>query len=452
MVVGTEEHAFTRYRRLCLNSQIPNHERLRSHSESCPDNLWGFPAYSVREAWGELRRRRMVRAIQPLWGVFGEPVIAQTWTPRSGDVFDSIEREEERIGWPEMLRFGRVRAIRKSQNGRLLAVISQSDERQRKHVVVSARFLHLAVGYPAIQLLPDLGNFRERFGDQRRVVNAYEDHSHVYQHLREHGGTVILRGRGIVASRIIQRLWEERAHNENIQIIHLHRSRLAAGHRFGIARRPVKDEFELQPFNWPKGCWGGEPRRLLERASDERRKQLLDVWGGTTTARRRDWLQMIEDGLRQGWYWPEYGVVREVDLADDGVVTQISSKLGGGGTLELKVDFVIDCTGLIAGLERSPLLTDLMETYQLPRNQLGRVQVSNDFEVDGMRHAEARLYAAGAITLGGPFAAVDSFLGLQFAALRAVDSIYSQRPDGLRRLNGLYSLWQWTKWARGVSP
>ena len=43
-VVGNEEHAIARYRRLCANSQIPDHERLRSHSESCPDNVWGFPA------------------------------------------------------------------------------------------------------------------------------------------------------------------------------------------------------------------------------------------------------------------------------------------------------------------------------------------------------------------------------------------------------------------------
>ena len=29
------------YQELCLNSQIPPHERLRSNSDSCPDNIWG---------------------------------------------------------------------------------------------------------------------------------------------------------------------------------------------------------------------------------------------------------------------------------------------------------------------------------------------------------------------------------------------------------------------------
>ena len=110
--------------------------------------------------------------------------------------------------------------------------------------------MHLVVGYPAIQLLPDLGDFRERTGDREHVVSAYEEHNQIYSYLREHGGTVLIRGRGIVASRIIQRLVEEREHNRSIQIIHLHRSRLGAvGNQFGRTRRLVVDQFEMQPFN-----------------------------------------------------------------------------------------------------------------------------------------------------------------------------------------------------------
>ncbi len=42
-------------------------------------------------------------------------------------------------------------------------------------------------------------------GDFHSVVNAYENHEQVYDHLRKHGGLVLVRGRGIVASRILQR-------------------------------------------------------------------------------------------------------------------------------------------------------------------------------------------------------------------------------------------------------
>lgn len=454
LVAGIEERPHGRYERLCADSQIPHTERLRSNSDSCPDNVWGFPGYAVREAWRELKRGNVKTGGSVLWGIFGEPAIAQTYTPRAGDVFRSIECEMERIGWRQMLHTGRIRAIRKSSEGRLLAVISASDAQRRRHFVVSARFLHLAIGYPAIQLLPDLAEYREKYEDRRRVVNAYENHDHVYAQLRQRGGTVIIRGRGIVASRIIQRLWEERRHNQNIRIIHLQRSRLTEGHRYGSSRRVVRDQFELQPFNWPKACWGGELRQQLEESSNEERKRLLDIWGGTTTADRSDWRRMIATGLREGWYRTEFGVVREVKPMGSGVATSISSTLSGGGTLELSADFIIDCTGLVASPDRSPLISDMIKTYNLPLNKLGRLQVTNDFEVEGMRHGEGRLYASGAITLGGPYAAVDSFLGLQYAALAAMDSMRraSPRPKGVRRLNGLYSFWQWLKWARGVAP
>ena len=148
-------------------------------------------------------------------------------------------------------------------------------------------------------------------------------------------------------------------------------------------------------------------------------------------------------------------MVREVDRDGDGrVATRISSSLAGGGSLELTADYVIDCTGLVAKPDRSPLLGDLIERYDLPLNKLDRLAVANDFELPAMRHVDGRFYAAGAVTLGGPYAAVDSFLGLQYSALRAVQAMQRERPRAphLRRLNGLYSLWQWTKWARGATP
>ena len=38
------------YEYLTRVSQIPRGERLRSDSASCPDNIWGFPSYALREA------------------------------------------------------------------------------------------------------------------------------------------------------------------------------------------------------------------------------------------------------------------------------------------------------------------------------------------------------------------------------------------------------------------
>jgi pSer/pThr/pTyr-binding forkhead associated (FHA) protein len=453
LVASNDEKPYGRYRRLVQNSQIPDHERLRSNSDSCPDCIWGFPGYAVREIWRELWRGNIPLALKVAWQIFGEPTLAPTFTPRTEDVWRALDRESRRINWDSMLVLGRIRAIRKTEEGRILAVVSQSDQTTRRHLAVSARLVHLAPGYPSLQFLPDLAEFREKHGDRERVVNAYENHNHVYQYLRQNGGTVVLRGRGIVASRIIQRLYEERKHNPNIRVIHLHRSKLAKGHSYGLSKRGIADDFEFQPFNWPKSGWGGQTRVTLEKASPEERKRLLEIWGGTTTADRPDWKRIVKNGIKEGWYRPEYGVVDEVRPGEGGkVITRIRSASLAGTILELPADFIIDCTGLVAAPERSPMLADLLQTYNLPKNPLGRVHVSNDFEIEGMRHGEARMWTAGAITLGGPYAPVDSFLGLQYAALRASRHMLRFRPKKMRKLNGIYSFFQWLRWATGGTP
>jgi hypothetical protein len=93
-----------------------------------------------------------------------------------------------------------------------------------------------------------------------------------------------------------------------------------------------------------------------------------------------------------------------------------------------------------------------LEHHDLGRNPKGRLKVANDFEIIGMENGNGRMYASGAMTLGGPYAAVDSFLGLQYAAQRSVDSLTRHRAPGLRRLNGFRSISQWLRWARGVAP
>ncbi len=452
-VAGTETMPMARWARLCANSQIPPHERIRSNSESTPDNVWGFPGYAIREGFRELGNGNLKTAASCFWSVFGEPAVAQTYTPKLEQVVSSVDREVERIGWADMLRIGRIRHIRKSEEGRLVAIVSQSDATKRRHIAISARAMHLSIGYPAVQLLSDLAAYRERHADLERVVNAYEPHDHIYEHLRKNGGVALLRGRGIVASRVLQRLWEERRHNPNIQVIHLHRSRLVNGHRYGRARRLVEEQYEFQPFNWPKSCWGGEYLDQIERSTPDQRKALLDVLGGTSTANRSDWREIVREGVRDGWYRSEFGTVRTVEPTEDGrVSTHISSTLGGGGDLSLVADFVIDCTGLVASAGRSPLLADMLDRYQAPLNPLGRLAVTNSYEIEAMRHGNSRMYASGALTLGGPMAAVDSFLGLQFTALRAVDDMQDMGLRGLRKLNGLNSAAQWWKWARKVAP
>ncbi len=453
LALGMEDKPYARYQQLCLNSQIPLHERLRSNSDSCPDNIWGVPSYAWREAWHDLGHGHVGSALGYLWQVFAEPTWAETYTPRAGNVFDSIDREAARIGWGEMFRYGRVRAIRKTDDGRYAIAYSRTTAHQRDHAFVVGRYLHVATGYPAIQFLPDLQDYRATHGDFRSVVNAYEPHDHVYESLERQGGTVLIRGRGIVASRVLQRLYEARQRNPNIAVLHLMRSPKPQGNRFGHAQRQVKNHAELQPFNWPKACWGGTLRAQLEAATADERLRLLRDWGGTTTADRRDWQRITHTGLAQGWYKIAFGDVERVEPGLlGGTITHIRER-DFKGTTQLNADFIVDATGLEARVNSSPLLEDLVNHYALPLNALGRLSVSNDFEVVELQSGtQGRLYAAGAITLGGPYAAVDSFLGLQYAALRSVEHLASQRSPHLRPLHFSRSMAQWLKWILNQSP
>lgn len=452
--IGLQPEPYGRYARLCQNSQIPLHERLRSDSGSTPDNIWGWPGYAVREIWDHLKNGRLIKAGKTAWQIFGEPSLAETFTPISGRVFNSIDKEARRIGWDKIWRYGHAKAIRKTDDGRYVVAYSQSSpETGRRHCLIIATYLHIAVGYPGIRLLPDLQKYREETHDFKAVVNAYENHEQIYEHLRKEGGVVLLRGRGIVASRVLQRLYETRAQNTNIAVLHLMRSPVVEGNKYGPSRRSVNHHWEYQPFNWPKGSWGGEQLITLEKADDPTRDQLLNDWGGTTTADRGDWRRIVNSGVREGWYQIRFGSVKQVEREPDG---QLATIIKGKGQIEeearLVADFIIDCTGLEAKVETNPLLKDLLEHYKLGRNPKGRLKVANDFELIGMQNGTARMYAAGAMTLGGPHAAVDSFLGLQFAAQRSVDALTRHRAPGLRYLNGFRSIAQWLRWARGVAP
>jgi pSer/pThr/pTyr-binding forkhead associated (FHA) protein len=461
--IGVDPVPYGKYERLCRYSQIPLHERLRSNSISTPDNIWGFPGYASREAWRELSSGKL-GGLKHVLQVFAEPALSESYTPRAGDVFKSMDREAKRIGWERIWMPGRIMAVRKTDDGRYAvayrvpADLAKSGPRNR---VVVASYLHIAMGYPASRYLDDLQEFKRRHPRSQRVINAYEQHDTIYEDLEANGGIVLLRGRGIVASRILQRLYEARAKNKEIRVLHVMRSRIETGRSYDLARRLAVHDFEYQPFNWPKSCWGGPLRQQLERADDAERIRLLQKWGGTTTADRGDWDEIIVQGKREGWYKPFFGVVERIELRGDKLISELESSQAFREEVRLQADYIVDCTGLIAELDANPVLRDLIETYRLPRNRasgrgaeqrLSGIKVTNDFEIEGLRNGSGRVYAAGVITLNGPYAAVDSFLGLQYAALRSVDHLAAEQAPAVSAMGPMRSARQWLKWCRGEAP
>jgi hypothetical protein len=431
------------YEHLTRVSQIPGDERLRSDSASTPDNIWGFPSYALREAFAG---RTLRQVVAPLWQVATEPILTNYYTPRAGDVFRALQREFDRIGFADMQVHGTVRMVRRRRGGGYFTVLMPpKDAGRRLRVAYRSRFVHLAVGYPGLKYLPDLQAYRAATGDHHRVVNAYEGHEHVYQELRARPGTVVVRGGGIVASRILQRLIDDRdEQGTGVQIVHLFRTYVTGSHGPSIfMRRRGGDGWAYQGFNYPKSAWGGQLKLQMRRLEGADRAELYELIGGTNTPVRKLWQSQLRRGRREGWYRTLAGEVKKVEQRDGGLNVSIST---GGGVYELPAHFIIDCTGLEADMSEHRVLDDLLRHGGAARNPLGRLDVERHFEVRGTRNGTGRLYASGTATLGGYFPGVDTFLGLQIAAQEICDDLAKLRFCA--RTGPWRSTVQWWRWVR----
>ncbi len=428
-------------------SQASRDERLRSDSSACPDNIWGFPSYALREAFGA----ETVRAFfAPLWQVVTEPVLAEHFTPRVAQVLAAMERESRRIGYPEMACAGQVRMVRRRQAGGFFTILTPPEgNTQTRRLAFRSGYVHLAVGYAGLTFLPDLQAYRESNRSSSRVVNAYEPHEHVYDQLRRRPGTVMLRGSGISASRVLNRLIRERnMHGLQTRIVHIFDTYVSGptGPRF--MRRDGGDGFTYQAFQDPKSVWGGQFRDRARRTAIGDRVEFYDSLGGTSTPRRESWLTDLADAREQGVYT---AIVGTVDALERGTDDQITARIQTGESVLLAgASFVIDCTGLESDIGEQRVLADLLQHTGASRNPLGRLDVEPSFEVRGTRSGRGRLYASGAATHGGYLPGVDTFLGLQIAAQEICDDL---TEDGfVGRLGPLTSVRQWLRWIRNRTP
>src|SRR5215472_8442434 len=297
-VLSNLDFPWQTYEYLTRVSQIPRPERIRSDSASRPDNIWGFPSYALTEAfqegkWGEL------------WHVFTEPMWADFYTPKAGRVFAGLERESQRIGWQHMLAKGQVRMVRKRQGGGYFVVLTpMAGSTATKRLAYRAEFVHLAVGYPGLKFLAELQDFRTKHQDFHHVVSAYELHEHVYEAARTKHLVVMLRGGGIVASRVLQRLMDDRErHGLTTEIVHLFRTYITSSHGPNAwNRRKGADGFAYQGFNYPKSVWGGQLKARMRRLEGDDRATAYKLMGGTNTPYRRRWQAQMKQGRHAGWY------------------------------------------------------------------------------------------------------------------------------------------------------
>lgn len=388
--------------------------------------------------------------MRPLWHVLTEPLFGEHFAPRVGQVIAAMARESARIRYPDMVVAGQVRMVRRRAAGGYFTVLTPPEATAgTKRIAFRSGYVHLALGYAGLKFLPDLQAYRLSNRAPHRVVNAYEPHEHVYDQLRRRPGTVMVRGSGMVAARVLQRLIEERdVHGLQTRIVHIFDTYVAGptGERF--MRRRGGDGFAYQPFDEPKAVWGGQLRDRARKTEGAERVAFYESLGGASTPLRRRWQAQLAAARAQGWYSTLEG---EVEALDSGVDDVITARIQtGASVLMAEASFVIDCAGLESDITEQRILADLLKHSGASRNPLGRLDVEPTFEVRGTRSGRGRLYASGAATHGGYLPGVDTFLGLQIAAQEIADDLTS---DGFcRRLGPTRSVRQWLRWAADSAP
>ena len=453
-VVGLSAVPYGRYKDLTEYSQVPGHERLRSDSSGMPDSIWSFPSYAVQEAWAK-------KTLAPLFSVATEPVFTDYWTPQAKQVFDSIDRERRRIDYESMFIPGQVRAIRRRKGGGYFVICNELDAGHHvNRFAIRAAHVHFAFGYPGIRFAEELEKYRKAEFAGTRLVNAYEPHEHVYDELNRTGkGVVIVRGAGIVSSRILQRLMEDRwKYGTNVEVRQLIRTfvdgtqvRPFKGQKgwrqWLFYRRKAANGFSYQAYNSPKGTWGGQLKNRIANAEGDELKAIYAQLGGTHTPYRRLWQEQLKRATKEGWYVAEQATVASIEsVSGGGLACGVDFK---GYQATIDADFVIDATGLESGVRKNSVVDDLFQHMNLAENVMNRIQVERTFEVRNTRSANSRLYASGVMTLGSYYAGVDSFLGLQYAALQIADDL--ARVGFCKRIGVVRSFSQWSKWARNVN-
>jgi hypothetical protein len=441
-VVSTVLRPYENLRQLIRTGQIQDDDPLRSDSASRVDNIWGFPGYAVEEA---IRRR----SLRPLWKVLTEPIAAEFYNPSPGLVFRGLDREAGRIGWDSMLVAGRAELVRHRLEGGYFCLVHPVDH--SPPCVLRSHYVHLGTGYPALGYASELTEYRLRYREFFNVVHAYEPHEHVYQVLQRQGGTILVRGAGITASRVLQRLIDDRDRSDqDVRILHLFRD--PAKHPPG--RRgsgpPAGHGWRYQAFSFPKSASSGQLREQLTSLSSAERSARIAALSGTTTAKRGGWQRQLRRARSEGFYRALSGEIKAIEPSRDQRVRLDIADPAGDSPVRLNVDFVLDCTGMSPRLRNNPLLADLIDCSGAAVNALGGLDVGRHFEVRGSCGEAGRLYASGVIAQGGYLAPADSFLGFTYAALLICDDLAAQ--GACARLSLARSVAGWVKWLADRAP
>ena len=137
---------------------------------------------------------------------------ADFYTPKAGMVFGHLEREAKRIRYWDMLVKGQVRMVRRRQGGGYFTILTPPEgASQTKRVAFRSHVRALGDRLPGAEVpARPAGVPHQDAGLPPRRQRLRGPRARLQPAARPGPGTVLIRGGGIVASRVLQRLMDDR--------------------------------------------------------------------------------------------------------------------------------------------------------------------------------------------------------------------------------------------------
>ncbi|MBV9820142.1 MAG: hypothetical protein JOZ07_17565 [Solirubrobacterales bacterium] len=356
---------------------------LRSESEShflAPD----WPTFAQIDAWSR-------RSPAPLWRS-----TRRKYNPGVPEILTEATVVQKRMGWEESRVPLRVGWLQREMEPMPHFVLYDEDA----NFVGRSKHVMLAPGHGPLSFPPVLAKARTDPSLAERIVQAYEPKRYVP------GGRYIVLGAGIASV------------NEWANILDVGGSALA------LTRNPQP---ETQDLNVPRCLFESLGIDAYVALPFEQRVRFLGEVLKGTRPDRRQWLERIERGQREGRFAAAVGDIAEIEAGAAGLHVRIDGKSTDIGWLD--VTGIVAGTGFNKSVLTIPLLRRIVEFYDLPVDN-GRLKLQTNCGVPGLDRPESRLCCMGLIA-NNVIPHGDTIAGLKFIARRFVSDV--ARAERLRR-------------------
>jgi hypothetical protein len=357
---------------------------LRSESEShfFPAD---WPTFAQLDAWSRKSPAPLIRTTRRKYNPGVPEILTQAGVVARRLGWDSV-RVPRRVGWLQ-------REVSPSNH----FILYDEDA----NFIGRSRHVMLALGHGPLVFPPALAKAREQPALAERIVQAYAPKQYAAS------GRYIVIGSGIAS-------------------INEWANGLDAGAKvIALRRNPAPDE---QDLNVPRCLFESRGIDVFAGLSFEQRVQFLgEVLRGTAPT-RRNWVDKVAQGAREGRFEEMVGEIDQVEPGPAGLRVHVSSNHGEDpGWLD--VTGVVAGTGFNKSALTIPLLRRLITYYDIPIEG-GRIRLKTNCGVPKLDQPDSRLCMMG-LTANSVIPHGDTIAGLKYIGRRYVSDC--ARAEHVRR-------------------